>query len=125
MSHGSSISPQPGPPDQGPDPKREQATGFAAWRKGNVETMLVVPRASTHLEYTDIAYALPASRYGQDLASVYVQRWLDRYMKHRRAVGLRDRKFSYLEPVAIGKWESKDLDRSALLSFYYCSGFSL
>ena len=38
--------------------------------------MLVVPRASTHLEYTDIALALPASRYGQDITSVYVQRWL-------------------------------------------------
>ena len=27
--------------------------------------MLIVPRASTHLEYTDISYVLPASRYGQ------------------------------------------------------------
>ena len=46
--------------------------------------MLIVPRASTHLEYTDIALLLPASRYGQAFTSVYVQRWLGRYMKHRR-----------------------------------------
>src|SRR3954447_7791995 len=57
-SHGSSFAPQPGPPDQGPDPKREEATGFAAWRKAGVDSMVVVPRASTHLEYTDISHAL-------------------------------------------------------------------
>ena len=45
--------------------------------------MVIVPRASTHLEYTDIAYALPASRYGQDVTSDYVQAWLDRYLKHQ------------------------------------------
>src|SRR3954454_14056967 len=82
MSHGSSIQPQPGPPDQAPDPKREEAPGFDAWRKAKVDSMLIVPRASTHLEYTDIAYAMPASRYGQDLTSVYVQAWLDQYLKH-------------------------------------------
>src|SRR3954447_22998011 len=82
MQHGSSIQPQPGAPDQAPDPRREEATGFDAWRKAGVDTMVVVPRASTHLEYTDIAYALPASRYGQDVASYYTQAWLDRYLKH-------------------------------------------
>jgi hypothetical protein len=123
MSHGSSIQPQPGPPDQGPDPKREQSTGFDAWRKAKVDTMLVVPRASTHLEYTDIAYALPASRYGQDLTSVYVQRWLDRYLKHRRT-DLRAGSFKYLEPVDVGKWAPKTLQRKSLLSFYYCSGYA-
>jgi len=73
-------------PDQAPDPRREEETRFDAWRKAGVDTMVVVPRASTHLEYTDIAYALPASRYGQDFASVYVQRWLDRYLKHEGAL---------------------------------------
>jgi hypothetical protein len=83
MSGGSSIQPAPQPPDQAPNPKREQLTGFDAWRKAGVDTMLIVPRASTHLEYTDIAYALPASRYGQDFTSYYVQAWLDRYMRHQ------------------------------------------
>jgi hypothetical protein len=82
MAGGSSIQPKPQPPDQAPNPKREQLTGFDAWRKAGVDTMLIVPRASTHLEYTDIPYALPASRYGQDFTSYYVQTWLDRYMKH-------------------------------------------
>jgi hypothetical protein len=49
--------------------------------------MLVVPRASTHLEWTDIPYALPASRYGQAFSSYYVQAWLDRYMKHQGEPG--------------------------------------
>jgi dienelactone hydrolase len=123
MSHGSSIQPQPGPPNQAPDPKREQSTGFDAWRKSKVDTMLIVPRASTHLEYTDISYALPASRYGQDLTSVYVQRWLDQYLKHRRT-DLRAGSFKYLEPVDVGKWAPTTLQRKSLLSFYYCSGYA-
>jgi len=124
-----------------------------------------VPRASTHLDYSDIPYVLPASRYGQDLTSVYVQAWLDRYLKHqgepdfsvkafrhlrkrahhrrrahhgrrthhtrrahKSAVSAPDplqaTSFTYLEPVAIGKWEPVQLDRSKLLSFYFCSGWS-
>ncbi|MFL5842709.1 MAG: alpha/beta hydrolase [Thermoleophilaceae bacterium] len=150
MSGGSSITPQPQPPDEAPDPKREQNTGFDAWRKAGVDTMLVVPRASTHLEYTDIAYALPASRYGQDFTSYYVQAWLDRYLKHqgepvaakKKAVSRRRKRrarktaaavqpdpllattIKYLEPVAVGKWALVTLDRGKQLSFYYCSGWS-
>ena len=86
--------------------------------------MLVVPRASTHLEYTDIAYVLPASRYGQALTSAYVQRWLGRYLKHRRTRLLASR-FRYLEPVDVGRWNEIQLDRSERLSFYFCSGYSL
>jgi dienelactone hydrolase len=82
MQGGSSIAPRPMPPDEAPDPQREVKTGFAAWKRAGVDAMLVVPRASTHLEYTDIAYVLPASRYGQALTSVYTQAWLDRYLKH-------------------------------------------
>ena len=124
-SYGSSFTPQPGPPDKAPDPKREEATGFDGWRKAGVDSMVIVPRASTHLEYTDISYALPASRYGQDLTSVYVQRWLDRYLKHRSAKPLFAKSFRYLEPVAVGKWEPKRLQRAPLLSFYFCSGYAL
>src|SRR3954449_11157233 len=104
MSGGSSIAPQPQSPDQAPNPKREQLTGFDAWRKAGIDTMLVVPRASTHLEYTDIAYALPASRYGQDFASYYVQAWLGHYLKHRSARPLFATTMKYLEPVGVGKW---------------------
>src|SRR4051794_24055648 len=154
MSGGSSITPQPQSPDQAPNPKREQATGFDLWRKAGVDTMLIVPRASTHLEYTDIAYALPASRYGQDFTSYYVQAWLDRYLKHqgmpvtaakkKASTKKRSRRarrkarrsaapapdpllatsIKYLEPVAVGKWAPVTLDRAKQLSFYYCSGWS-
>src|SRR3954463_3065741 len=81
-ANGSSFTPQPGPPDQRPDPRRELKTGFDAWRKAGVDAMVIVPRASTHLEYTDISLVLPASRYGRALTSVYVQAWLGRYLKH-------------------------------------------
>jgi hypothetical protein len=128
-SYESSFTPQPGPPTKGPPPRRELATGFDDWRKAHKDVMVVVPRASTHLEYTDIAYAMPASRYGQDLTSVYVQRWLDRYLKHKRRKkslkSLLGTHFRYLEPVAIGKWKQVRLDRRSLLSFYFCSGYSI
>jgi dienelactone hydrolase len=124
MSHGSSIQPRPGPPNERPDPQREAKTGFQAWRAAGVDSMLVVPRASTHLEYTDIAYVLPASRYGQALTSVYVQAWLNRYLRHRRSRLLAG-SFRYLEPVDVGRWEPIVLQRSDLLSFYFCSGYAL
>lgn len=122
LSGGSSLTPQPSP--DGPDPTRERRTGFDAWRRAGVDSMLVVPRASTHLEYTDIPLVLPASRYGQDLTSVYVQRWLDRYLKHRDP-GLLDTSMRYLEPVGDGRWAPVSLARNRLLSFYYCSAYAL
>jgi hypothetical protein len=125
MSGGSSIAPQPQSPDQALNPRREQLTGFDAWRKAGIDTMLIVPRASTHLEYTDIPYALPASRYGQDFTSHYVQAWLDRYLKHKSAGPLFAPSFKYLEPQAGGKWVPITLDRSQRLSFYYCSGWAI
>jgi hypothetical protein len=127
LENGSSLSPQPGPPNQGLDPKREQKTGFDGWRKAGVDSMLVVPRASTHLEYTDIAYVLPASRYGQDFTSGYVQAWLDRYLKHRKGATKRllASDFDYQEPVGNGKWSPVGLDRAKQLSFYYCSGWDM
>ena len=124
LSGGSSLVPQPTP--NGPDPMRERATGFDAWRAAGVDSMLVVPRASTHLEYTDIPLVLPASRYGQDLTSVYVQRWLDRYLKHRgSAAPLLARTLPYLEPSGAGRWTPVTLRRERLLSFYYCSAYDV
>jgi hypothetical protein len=126
MSGGSSIAPQPQSPDQAPNPRREQLTGFDAWRKAGIDTMLIVPRASTHLEYTDIPYALPASRYGQDVAGHYTQAWLDKYLKHDSSADSRllATRFSYLEPVGDGKWSAVALTRADRLSFYFCSGYA-
>jgi dienelactone hydrolase len=124
LSGGSSLAPQPSP--EGPDPHREKRTGFDSWQKAGVDSMLVVPRASTHLEYTDIPLVLPASRWGQALSSVYVQAWLDRYLKHRdNDDQLLGTKFRYLEPIGDGVWEPVALRRNPLLSFYYCSAYSL
>lgn len=121
---GSSLMPSPSP--DGPDPRRERRTGFDAWRTAGVDSMLVVPRASTHLEYTDIPLALPASRHGQALTSIYVQRWLDRYVKHRGgSAPLTARSFRYLEPVGGGRWAPVTLRRDPLLSFYYCSAVAV
>ena len=124
LSGGSSLTPQPSP--AGPDPRRERATGFDAWRREGVDSMLVVPRASTHLDYTDIPLVLPASRHGQALTSVYVQRWLDRYVKHRgTSTRLTARSFRYLEPTGRGRWTPVTLRRDPLLSFYYCSAYAV
>ena len=87
--------------------------------------MAIVPRASTHLEYTDISWVLPASRYGQDVASHYSQAWLDKYLKHYRRADtqLLARTCRYLEPVDVGVWKPVTLRRVDRLSFYYCSGY--
>ena len=127
MSHGSSIAPSPGSPTEGPDPHRELNAGFVAWQKAHVDSMVIVPRASTHLEYTDISFALPASRYGQDVASFYSQAWFDKYLKHDRTADARlmATTFHYLEPVDVGVWRPVTLKRADQLSFYYCSAYAM
>src|SRR5256885_10036539 len=114
MMGGSAFTGRPAGPSKAPDPRREEKTGFDAWRKAGVDSMVIVPRASTHLEYTDINYALPASRYGQDVASHYVQAWLDRYLKHDRGAERRllATRFGYLEPVRQGRWAPVGLNRA-------------
>lgn len=122
LSSGSSLIPAPG----FPTPMRERVTGYDDWVAAGKDAMLIVPRSSTHLEYTDIPYVLPASRFGQALTSVYVQSFLDRYLKHTgddaRLVGT---SFTYLEPRGRGVWAPVTLDRDTNLSFYYCSAYSV
>lgn len=122
LSGGSSLSPEPSP--NGPDPMRERSTGFETWTEAGQDAMLVVGRASTHLDYTDIPLVLPASRYGQALSSVYVQAWLDRYLKgDPNDARLLATSFEYLEPVGNGRWERITLERDPLLSTMYCSAY--
>lgn len=125
LNGGSSLTPTPTSPTERPDPRREQKTGFDAWRAKGVDTMLVVPRASTHLDYTDLPLVLPASRYGQALTSVYTQAWLDRYLRGDRTADARllAPRHTYLEPQGNGVWAPITLDRDALLSTYFCSGY--
>lgn len=122
LSAGSSLVPAAGLPD----PMRERASGFEAWRAEDLDTMVVVPRASTHLEYTDIPLVLPASRYGQALSSVYTQAWLGHYLKgDTSAKALLAERFRYLEPVGRGRWAPITLRRDPLLSARYCSAYRL
>lgn len=122
LSGGSTVLPAPG----APVPTRERKTGYDDWLAAGKDAMLVVPRASTHLEYTDIPYVLPASRYGQALTSAYVQAFLDRYLRHRGSdEALVGTALRYLEPRGNGVWAPLTLDRDANLSFYYCSAYSI
>lgn len=116
-----------GSPSEAPDPRRELATGYDGWTAAGVDSMVIVPRASTHLEYTDIAYVLPASRYGQALSSVYTQAWLAKYLQHDPAADdiLLGTTLEYLEPDATGTWRPLTLHRAENLSFYFCSGYDI
>jgi hypothetical protein len=68
---------------------------------------------------------MSASRYGQALSSVHVQRWLDRYLKGRRSPkALLEDELAYLEPQGRGVWRPITLGRSALLSDRYCSAYA-
>ena len=119
----------PGAPDptRAPDPNREEATGFDTWLARGVDSMLVVPRSSTHLDYTDEPPILPASARGQAMASYYVQAWLNQYLRHQPGAGtaLLAGTLHYLEPVGQGRWEPVTIERDQDLSFYFCSGFRL
>lgn len=108
-----------------PDPDREEITGFDTWQAEGVDSMVVVPRASTHLDYTDEPPSLPASRLGQAMASYYVQGWLDKYLKHEPGADRRllATSFRYLEPEGGGVWAPIVIDRNQQLSFYFCSGY--
>jgi dienelactone hydrolase len=115
------------PPDlsRAPNPNREEDTGFDAWAAKGIDSMVIVPRASTHLDYTDEPPILPASVWGQAMASYYVQAWLDHYLRHDPKAGaaLLSTNLHYLEPVGGGKWEPVTIPRNQDLSFYFCSGY--
>jgi hypothetical protein len=117
------------PPDlaQAPDPRREEATGFDTWVADGVDSMVIVPRASTHLDFTDEPPVLPASRWGQAMASYYAQAWLDQYLKHDPSAEARllATTLDYLEPVGRGAWRPVTIQRDTHLSFYFCSGYAL
>jgi hypothetical protein len=111
--------------DKAPDPNREEATGFDTWREAGVDSMLIVPRASTHVIYSDSPPVLPASLLGSAMASYYVQAWLAKYLQHNPDAGyqLLSPTINYIGPNATGKWEKESFNRDDNLSFYFCSGF--
>jgi len=122
----SSFDPCPGSPEMAPPPAREEATGFDVWRSAGVDSMIIVPRASTHLEYADVPFVLPASAWGQAMASYYVQAWLDKYLKHDPGADrlLTATTLHYLQPGSGGLWRPVTISRDSHLSFYFCSGYA-
>ncbi|MHB1445990.1 MAG: alpha/beta hydrolase family protein [Acidimicrobiales bacterium] len=117
------------PPDlsKAPNPRREEQTGFDTWVAHGVDSMLIVPRASTHLDYTDEPPILPASAWGQAMASYYTQAWLDEYLKHEPGAAQRllATSLPYLQPVGHGVWKPVTINRNQDLSFYFCSGYAI
>jgi pimeloyl-ACP methyl ester carboxylesterase len=111
--------------DAAPDPDREEATGFDTWRAAGVDSMIIVPRASTHLIYTDAPPVLPATVNGQEMASYYVQAWLAKYLKHDPDAGyqLLSPTIRYFGPDQNGRWSMHTFNRDDNLSFYFCSGY--
>ena len=68
------------PTTERPDPLAQQG-GYLALKEAGLDTMEVVLRGATHLEYTYIPLVLPASRLGERFASHYTVAWFDRYLK--------------------------------------------
>jgi dienelactone hydrolase len=46
-----------------------------------VDTAIIIPRASTHLEYDYVPYVFPSTRYGERVAMYYTLAWFDRYVR--------------------------------------------
>jgi dienelactone hydrolase len=111
--------------DAAPNPAREEQTGFDTWRTAGIDSMVIVPRASTHLIFTDSPPVLPASVLGQAMASYYVQAWLAKYLKHDPNAGyaLLSPTIRYIGPDPAGQWVTTTFDRDDILSFYFCSGY--
>lgn len=63
----------------GPHPKDP---GFQELKAAGVDTMLVMPRAATHLDYS--LFGGGTSRYGEAVIQYYTLAWFDRYLKGPR-----------------------------------------
>lgn len=53
--------------------------GYQELKSAGVDTMLVVLRAGTHLDFS--LFGGPASRYGESVINYYTLAWFDRYLK--------------------------------------------
>ncbi|RZL66398.1 MAG: hypothetical protein EOP81_00035 [Variovorax sp.] len=60
----------------GPHPKDP---GYQELRAAGIDTMLIVPRAATHLDYS--LFGGPATRLGESVINYYTLAWFDRYLK--------------------------------------------
>ncbi|HVT20450.1 MAG TPA: hypothetical protein VHE57_03560 [Mycobacteriales bacterium] len=126
LANCSSFTPCQGSPGRAPDPNREEATGFDTFRAHHVDTAVLVPRASTHLDFTDLPPILPSSVLGQAMIGYYTQQWLALYLQHHphAAQQMRATRIRYLVPGPGDTRHLVSFDRDRHLSFYFCSGFA-
>jgi dienelactone hydrolase len=78
---------EPQNPDSPPDPQTYINDTFSQTVKAGVDSMLIVPRASTHYEFDYLPFpaSLQASRNGERVALYYVLAWFDKYLDHNVA----------------------------------------
>jgi dienelactone hydrolase len=75
---------EPMNPESPPNPTLHEDYAYAQTVKAGVDSMVIVPRASTHYEfdYLPSPASLQASRYGERVASYYILAWFDKYLDH-------------------------------------------
>ena len=76
---------EPQNPESPPNPDEfMENDSFAQTKAAGVDTMVVVPRASTHYEFDYLPFpaSLQASRYGERVAFYYILAWYDKYLDH-------------------------------------------
>jgi dienelactone hydrolase len=108
--------------------------------ENKVDTMLVIPRASTHLEYDYVPLVFPATRYGERVAMYYTLAWFDRYVKGdtsatARLTATRFDDSADRSSIGAGTYDAATNSNvpyeiegdctSNRLSFYYASRFNL
>ena len=78
---------EPQNPESPPDPQTYINDTFSQTVAAGVDSMLIVPRASTHYEfdYEPFPASLQASRYGERVAFDYVLAWFDKYLDNNIA----------------------------------------
>ncbi len=78
---------EPQNPESPPDPQTYINDTFSQTVAAGVDSMLIVPRASTHYEfdYEPFPASLQASRYGERVAFYYVLAWFDKYLDNNIA----------------------------------------
>jgi dienelactone hydrolase len=75
---------EPQNPQSPPNPQEYIDDTFSQTVAAGVDSMVIVPRASTHYEfdYLPTPASLQASRYGERVAFYYILAWFDRYIDH-------------------------------------------
>ena len=75
---------EPMNPESPPNPTLHQDFAYAQTVKAGLDSMVIVPRASTHYEfdYEPFPASLQSSRYGERVAFFYTLAWFDRYLRN-------------------------------------------